>query len=228
MAKDPAFLFYYQDFLVGTTFMTLEETGAYIKLLCFQAAKGPMTKDQILKKIPAPIWEAICGHYREANGFYYNERLQQEIDKRRLFTESRLKNLHMGSHMDAHMENENININKDKKDIKNRVVKGKEKMTDAEFIASIKQNIAYKGIDIDRELGRMDAWLSTPKGRGRQKTRAFIVNWLNKIDRPVQAPRPRQYAPIEQVIPEQQRFRGTGNKTYDDIVKSTAEQKGVK
>ena len=34
MGKDPAFLFYFRDFLVSTSFMTFEELGAYIKLLC--------------------------------------------------------------------------------------------------------------------------------------------------------------------------------------------------
>jgi len=51
------------------------------------------------------------------------------------------------------------------------------------FIATLKLNPAYKGINIDAELSKMDAWLLTKPGR--QKTRSFIVNWLNKIDRPV-------------------------------------------
>lgn len=51
-----------------------------------------------------------------------------------------------------------------------------------DFITSLKSNPAYKEIDIDRELSKMDAWLSTPKGKGRKKTTAFILNWLNKID----------------------------------------------
>ena len=52
-------------------------------------------------------------------------------------------------------------------------------------MASIRANPAYAGIDVDKELARMDAWLLTPKAKGRKKTRAFIVNWLNRIDRPV-------------------------------------------
>lgn len=59
-------------------------------------------------------------------------------------------------------------------------------ITDADFIKTLKNNPAYKGIDIDRELGKMDAWLLTPKGKGRQKTRRFVVNWLNKIDKPME------------------------------------------
>ena len=116
MAKDPAFLFYYQDFLVGTSFMTLEELGAYTKLLCFQAARGiegSLNEKEILKKIPAPIWEAIwCKFEKDEKGFF-NRRLRDELKKRRNFTESRLKNLHMGTrmgtHMDTRMENEDVN-----------------------------------------------------------------------------------------------------------------------
>lgn len=52
--------------------------------------------------------------------------------------------------------------------------------TDEEFIAKLKT--IYAGVDVDRELRKMDAWLLTPAGAGRQKTRGFIVNWLGKSD----------------------------------------------
>jgi hypothetical protein len=55
------------------------------------------------------------------------------------------------------------------------------------FIEAIKKNPAYKGIDIDRELAKMDAWLMTPKGKGRKKNHRFVLNWLNKIDVAVQS-----------------------------------------
>jgi len=117
MAKDPAFLFYYQDFLVGTSFMTLEEKGAYITLLCYLADKETITETNILKIIPAPIWDAIRCKFLNQDGVYFNKRLSVEIKKRREFTESRRKNLHKTEHMEAHMiphmENENENVNKD-------------------------------------------------------------------------------------------------------------------
>jgi hypothetical protein len=53
------------------------------------------------------------------------------------------------------------------------------------FVQTLKANPAYKGIDIDREMGRMNAWLSTPRGKGRKLTKIFVVNWLNKIDVPL-------------------------------------------
>lgn len=59
-------------------------------------------------------------------------------------------------------------------------------LSDKDFLTALKENPAYKGIDIDRELAKMDAWFLTPKGQGRKKTKRFIVNWLNKIDVPLQ------------------------------------------
>ena len=56
-------------------------------------------------------------------------------------------------------------------------------ISDEEFMKALKNNEAYNHINIDMEMGKMDAWLLAHKGR--QKTRGFIVNWLNKIDRPV-------------------------------------------
>lgn len=54
-----------------------------------------------------------------------------------------------------------------------------------DFIESLKRNPAYKSIDVERELSKMDAWLQTPRGKRRQKTKGFILNWLNRIDTPL-------------------------------------------
>ncbi len=62
--------------------------------------------------------------------------------------------------------------------------KGKACVTSPQdFIFSLKTNTAYNGIDIDRELSKMDAWLLAHPGK--QKTKRFIVNWLNRIDKPI-------------------------------------------
>lgn len=72
-----------------------------------------------------------------------------------------------------------------------KVKKGKESkergaaLSPQDFISSLKTNPAYKGIDIDNELGKMDAWLLAHPGR--QKTKRFIINWLNKIEVPLGA-----------------------------------------
>lgn len=60
------------------------------------------------------------------------------------------------------------------------------RLTDEEFLDSLRSNPAYAHIHLDAELGKMDAWILAHPDR--QKTRRFIVNWLNKVPAPV-APR---------------------------------------
>lgn len=59
---------------------------------------------------------------------------------------------------------------------------GKVVLPDAEWLASLATNPAYKGIDIARELAKIDNWFALPKNAKRVKSRAFILNWLNKVD----------------------------------------------
>ena len=60
------------------------------------------------------------------------------------------------------------------------------RLADEEFLSELRKTGAYDGINLDDELKKMHAWLLTPKGRGRKLTRQFVVNWLNKVDRPMQ------------------------------------------
>lgn len=55
-----------------------------------------------------------------------------------------------------------------------------------DFIAQLRP--LYPGIDIEREVRKMQAWFLTPRGRKRKLTRTFVVNWLNKIDAPIVLP----------------------------------------
>lgn len=111
MAKDPAFLFYYQDFLVGTEFMTNEEIGIYIKILCHQADKGRLSQKHMLSICKAyGFSDSLQSKFMiDENGFYYNERLEQEVQKRRKYTESRRNNAKSEKAYAKHMENENEN-----------------------------------------------------------------------------------------------------------------------
>lgn len=71
------------------------------------------------------------------------------------------------------------------------VPKGKRcQLPDAEWIATIATK--YPKIDVQAELQKMEAWLLTPRGSKRQLSRQFIVNWLNRCDAPVTAPRKEQ------------------------------------
>jgi uncharacterized protein YdaU (DUF1376 family) len=120
MSKDPAVLFYTSDFLTGTMFMTDEEVGQYIRLLCAQHQKGHLHINDVLSICRTETSRVLSKFTRDQDGFYYNERMEVEIEKRRTYYESRIKNLrshknkgsHMASHMDAHTENENEDVSK--------------------------------------------------------------------------------------------------------------------
>lgn len=130
MAKDPAFLFYSGDFLAGTFTMTNEEVGAYVKLLCLQHGKSYVTdKDFKSICINDNVESTVKGKFiiDKNTGFYYNERLKEESEKRRAYSESRKANrkgkkiqdikifmadmLKICKSYDAHMENVNEIIN---------------------------------------------------------------------------------------------------------------------
>lgn len=53
------------------------------------------------------------------------------------------------------------------------------------FFNEVKANPAYAHIDVDREVHKMRAWLALPANQGRQMTPKFVLNWLNKIEPPL-------------------------------------------
>jgi hypothetical protein len=61
--------------------------------------------------------------------------------------------------------------------------KGGNNIPDDEWLEKLKD--LYPGVDTGSELLKMKAWLMTPRGHGRKFSRQFIVNWLNRCDRPV-------------------------------------------
>jgi uncharacterized protein YdaU (DUF1376 family) len=117
MSKDPAFLFYPNDYLGGTMGMTFEEKGAYIDLLMLQFNRGHMTEHMIGHTV-GQLWKNIKDKFiQDPTGLWYNVRLDEEKSKRMAFTQSRRNNIkgvnqHTLGHMTSHMEN--VNVNKDK------------------------------------------------------------------------------------------------------------------
>lgn len=61
-------------------------------------------------------------------------------------------------------------------------------LADEPFLESLRLNPAYAGLDVDREVGKLLAWLDTPRGRGKMLTRQRLVNWLNHADQPMASP----------------------------------------
>lgn len=128
MAKDPAFLFYSQDFMGGISGLTMEERGQYITMLCLQhqSASGSINEKTIRLSVGSVSVDVLNKFIKDENGELYNERLRTEIEKRTQYAESRrlngLKGGRPKNHMQTickpyeeayknHTENENINEN---------------------------------------------------------------------------------------------------------------------
>lgn len=125
MAKDPAFLFYSNDFTSGTQFFTNEEVGIYIRLMCAQHQHGRLSEKQVKIICNSLESDVMQKFTKDENGLYYNERLEFEIEKRRNYSASRSGNRkgktkttekqtvkkNISISYDKHMENENENRN---------------------------------------------------------------------------------------------------------------------
>ena len=112
MSKDPAVLFYPNDFIASTALWSDADAGLYIRLLCYQHINGGIQPED---------FEQLCGDNRRVrakfvkheDGLYYNERMLKETNKRYAYIQSRQANgekggrpkNHMDNHMDNHMRN---------------------------------------------------------------------------------------------------------------------------
>jgi len=131
MAKDPAFLFYSSDFLNGVADLTMDERGQFITLLCLQHQKGILTDKTIRLSLGSVSVDVLSKFSKDKDGNFFNERLQEEIEKRIQFTESRRNNGSKGGRPKNNIkpiglakdnlmedvnenENEDININKNR------------------------------------------------------------------------------------------------------------------
>ena len=121
MNQDPAFLFYYRDFLASTNHMTTTQLGQYILCLCFQAERGTIRENhmkRICNNISEDISTVMEKFKLDSNGEYYNARLRKEQEKRKKWTDSRKNNLYKKSYdssyvpvSSGHMVNVNDNVN---------------------------------------------------------------------------------------------------------------------
>lgn len=208
MAKDPAFLFYPNDWIGGTMGMSFQEKGAYMELLVLQFNRGHMTSHMI-GQVVGQIWDSLKHKFlQDENGLWYNERLDIEKKRRKAFTESRLNNKngknqysktnnksgHMRGHTTSHMENENENNNNNN----NGIAKTKNPL-DVEYpienckdIALKDQRWCEKNKITPKDLDEFNAWLE--KGGvyqhhvGEYKT--YYRNWRNSKKKHIEPSKP--------------------------------------
>jgi uncharacterized protein YdaU (DUF1376 family) len=96
MAKDPATLWYWNDWMGGTMTMSRHEKGAYMDLLTAQFNSGHLTETQIRKLLgnDQGLWGTVLREkfVVDSNGSFYNQRLEDEVNKRKAFVASRGQN----------------------------------------------------------------------------------------------------------------------------------------
>lgn len=131
MAKDPAVLWYWNDWQGGTATFTRHLKGCYIDLLHAQFNSGRLSLQEIKTVLGADFgqtWPTLQKKFAvDEAGLYYNKRMEIEKKKRQRFTEGRQKNLagkknshmdiHMANSMDVHMDNENEDGDQEEKKI---------------------------------------------------------------------------------------------------------------
>ena len=159
MSKDPAILFYTSDFLIGTEFFTDDQVGKYIRALCKQHQHGYLTLDQLNQTINNDTC-VLSKFKQDENGLFYNQRMDDEIKRRKKYGDSRRKNIMKRWHNSdkplknkrvtdhtyvIHMENENENENEDINRVKKSAQNTKPKKvfippTFEEFLSYCKEN----------------------------------------------------------------------------------------
>jgi uncharacterized protein YdaU (DUF1376 family) len=212
MSKAPAFQLYSNDFLVDTLDWSIEEIGIYTRLLFYQWANGSIPDDpKRMARIAGCGTNKFIGNSKKvlmkfvknSEGFLQNLRLEET---RKEQIENHIKAVESGTYgankrWEFHIKKDSTPIsNPNSKNIalhsssslttKKEIYKEKRLQVPTgkhlpDFIEKIKCNPAYQHIDIENELSKMDAWLSLPKNSKRKKTPSFILNWLNKIEAPI-------------------------------------------
>lgn len=153
MAKDPACLFYWNDWQGGTVTMTRHQKGCYMDLLHAQFNTGHLSLEQIRAVLGVDFdsnWGAIESKFvRDEAGKFFNEKLDNEKERRQKFTKSRAENLaskpedssHKGDHMKDHMEThtgDRMEI-----EIRNRNKNKKSRNPKSDFVGEVEKVITH-------------------------------------------------------------------------------------
>ena len=211
MAKLPWMKFFPADYLLDTQVLTPAARGIWMDLICHLWRSE--TRGEL--QYPTAIWEAILRCQDPHLTTIFNELVTHRIctivtdshnnvtvQSRRMLREEngrtgarlrkRKQRVTPPCHSDVTPEKLEVRSQKLESEARNQIKKEEKRplratVVDVEFFSELKKNPAYAHIDMERENGKMDAWLALPANKHRIKTRKFILNWLNKIETPLQS-----------------------------------------
>lgn len=90
--KDPAFLFYSADYLVGVLGMSWEDQGRYMFIMATMHQKGRL-KEETIRFLVGSISDSLKSKFEiDDQGNWYQKRLETEISNRANFVNSRRMN----------------------------------------------------------------------------------------------------------------------------------------
>jgi hypothetical protein len=118
--KDPCFLFYSQDWMMGTYTMTQAQKGSYVDLLALQHQGVAITDDTVKKTCEnkrKDMEVVLTKFVRGKDGLYYNEKLKKVMEERALYRFKQSQNASKRSatakpihqpNSSTHVENEDV------------------------------------------------------------------------------------------------------------------------
>lgn len=95
MAKDPATLWYWNDWHSGTILMSRFLKGCYMDLLHAQFNHGPLSLEEVKAVLGSDFgqtWPSLVKKFNEKEGRFFNERMEQEKEKRKKHSEHQRRN----------------------------------------------------------------------------------------------------------------------------------------
>ena len=201
--KDPAFLFYTNDFQGGTIDMSCEEVGAYLRLLMYQHQhdKIPNNKERLMRitgifsedKFDV-VWEVVGKKFNQTVDHLVNERLKQETTKRTefkpkkiasaslagLISKSDLTKKQVAEIKKAFTINDFVNYPID--EIKNMVREWFNQMVDhlvSHSVSNIENENVNENIDRDKEKGGVGEKTTREKNDSEKVQFAEFVSMTN-------------------------------------------------
>ncbi len=190
-----------------------DEVGAYLRLLLYEWVNGGLPDDTYkLSKIVRESerkfrekWKNLSQKFTlNGNGLLINRRMEEVREEKSQFIESqREKGIksaikRWGNRItpvitmvepvlqpDCNPSSSSSSSKKNKDIAVSDKPKRATPMADDQFWEETKK--IYTWIDVDREIQKMKGYMITPKGKSWKMTQRRVIDWLNRIDKPLEA-----------------------------------------
>jgi uncharacterized protein YdaU (DUF1376 family) len=195
--KPPAFQFYPDDFIGGTCDLSAQDVGAYIRLLCYQWSRGSIPIDDLTKLARiagAKVTQDVLRKFPlGVNARLETERVKQDEYRAKQSAKghaSALARFNRGSTVvqpsgkpQGQPEVNSPSPSPSSVSKKEEKKPKAPKLSDDEWMASLKTNPDHEGKSIESEFRRASEWVS--KNPDRKMSRRFFENWLDRCEKPL-------------------------------------------